>query len=383
MGNCSIFRTSFLLALAWFYFERAGIAAETAPSQVLRPSPPAAAAKPIGTLISYAGRVRYWGKPVRGPTTIVEGSFIETEKDANCSVLLGREVVVHIGPESRLEFQAAQIAELKRAQLNFPYGKGRFLVRSLDPKRAESEQRFDLRVRSRAAVLGVRGTQFVIDSPRDVSAPQNFVAIEGKVAIDALVRKAGVEIPVPTEKATVIERGQALTVSKDEGSESEAKSASSGPRGPGESSSKSAGTPPLKAKVAPLESAEIEEIVAAVAPPSKPLLLAGQVSDALLPREEIAPGGGGVQAGARPGAKPGEGSSEKDPFDGPSPSDFNFDPTGATGMLDSINPTDLQGGIGLDPIVDQVDWVRPGSDNAELDLTIIGEKQSPPSFEPR
>ena len=79
----------------------------------------APAAKQVGVLMSYAGTVRYWGQVVRGPTPVVEGSFIETGKDSNCSLLIGREGVVHIGPESRLELQSVQVEQLKRAQLNF------------------------------------------------------------------------------------------------------------------------------------------------------------------------------------------------------------------------------------------------------------------------
>lgn len=134
-----------------------------------------AEARSIGELAFVNGEVFVNQKKATDGMKVFEGSVVSTQ-EGKCSILLGKENVVHLDTHSKMKM--TEFKGRDQATLDLEYGKTRALIQSLGDRKRKKFQ-----FRSRNAVMGVRGTHIYIDSPQDTQAPQKFVAIEGEAEL--------------------------------------------------------------------------------------------------------------------------------------------------------------------------------------------------------
>ncbi len=135
-----------------------------------------------GFLISAQGEVLLDGKKVQGGVPVQEGAQIQTGPNGKCTLMVGRDIILHLASQTSLKVVTAEVLK-RKAEFQLGHGKIRALVRS-SQNSPRSREFPDVEVRSRAVTLGVRGTQFTVDSPFDRLVPQRFVAIEGEVSLN-------------------------------------------------------------------------------------------------------------------------------------------------------------------------------------------------------
>jgi len=135
----------------------------------------------VGVLTSYNGDVIVNGKVVTGGTPLMMRDTIETRPHSRCTILLGRDAIIQLGADSRMELTAIEI-EKRRTLLSLVHGTTRALVKT--DRTNSGQPRREFKVRSRAATMGVRGTQIYIDSPKDLSLPQRFSTFEGSAVLE-------------------------------------------------------------------------------------------------------------------------------------------------------------------------------------------------------
>lgn len=168
----------------------------------------AAPSRPAGTLISVKGAVAVNRAPAKAPRAVMEGEEISTAEDSSCSILLGRDAVIHLGEKSIFKLTQVEI-EKRKASLKLEQGKMRALLKT-QTQRGRPREIEEFTVRSRSATLGVRGTQFVLESPADSREPERFVGIEGTIVVKLEGQRVADPTAISASKEVRLERGQEL-----------------------------------------------------------------------------------------------------------------------------------------------------------------------------
>ncbi len=123
----------------------------------------AGAAAEVGRLAAVRGHVTVDRAPARNGTPVFATSVVESGH-GKATVLLGSSFVLHLGENSRLEIKnfvgggPGGKADRDSADVTLGDGKMRALVR----KAPEGQKRFT--IRSKAAVMGVRGTEVYVSA---------------------------------------------------------------------------------------------------------------------------------------------------------------------------------------------------------------------------
>lgn len=137
-------------------------------------------AKVVGQLGMIEGDVQVDGQSVKKSATVKEGSVIEVKK-GKATLILGKGSVFYIGADSKMVVNQFGIKpadpgqpEQETGSLDLKFGRTRALIMNT------GNEKKDLKIRARAATMGVRGTEIFIDSPRDSNKPINFFTLEGK-----------------------------------------------------------------------------------------------------------------------------------------------------------------------------------------------------------
>jgi hypothetical protein len=312
------------------------------------PSQPAPAKKRVGALISFQGSVKVDAKPLASTGPLFEGARVETGPDGSCTLLLSRDAVLHLGPRSDLRLTQVEV-ETRKAAIALEKGRMRALIKS------EAAPR-DFTVRSRAATLGVRGTQFVVEAPATQQGRLRVATLEGRVAVTNLqdaatapgsLPPASAQLPVSAE--VLVEAGRQLV--------------RGGVETPADKTP-AANTPLV---ISPTESVKLAQ--AYVAPP-RPLTLPGEYQTAvdtgsLMPRPAAPPPPpprAGWDAGVleRMDGKAGVTGSEGD-------AGSVFGAGRADGGLQGFRD------LAIDPVADS-----PANSSAYLRASLDGEKQEMP-----
>ena len=133
----------------------------------------AAGGAAVGHLTRVLGDVLVNSAPTKNGAPVAMGDTIETQ-GGKASLLLGKATVIHLDSNSKLTVTqfVVDTGSVETTTLDLPFGKTRALVRSKGIRK-------DFKIRSRTAVMGVRGTHVYIDSPKDTSLPQKFVTFDG------------------------------------------------------------------------------------------------------------------------------------------------------------------------------------------------------------
>jgi hypothetical protein len=136
-------------------------------------------AKVIGQVGLIEGKVLIDAKPVKKGAKVREGSVIEVMKDARATLILGTGTVFNLSSESRMvvkEYGLAPGSDVEKAGLELSYGRTRGLILNRGTRR-------DIRIRTRSATMGVRGTEVFIDVPKDEARPIQFFTLEGRADV--------------------------------------------------------------------------------------------------------------------------------------------------------------------------------------------------------
>lgn len=230
----------------------------------------------VGFVVSMKGAVLVSGVEVKKPGPVFEGAKVQTKKGANCTLLIGREVVLHLAEETEILLSQAEV-QRRRAEFTLGHGKIRALVRSNELYgRPKEFQKVD--IRTRAVTLGVRGTQFTVDSPIDPLLPQRFTTLEGQVALTIGNRLSdSVGRPNAESAAPVItlEKGQSVEIAGGENSKTDEGRDSGKSSRPNESGSSSDAKP----KPIQLTQARLDQEKRNVIPPPPPMATLTQLRD--------------------------------------------------------------------------------------------------------
>ena len=133
----------------------------------------------VGFLVSFGGLLKINGKAVKTSRPLFRSDILQTDAQGAATILIGSDTVLYLGTGTRLELTEIEI-DKRKVELSLPRGKMRALVKSSDQKLGVPQREFT--VRTKAATLGVRGTQFVVDSVPGSEQPLRVSTLEGVVA---------------------------------------------------------------------------------------------------------------------------------------------------------------------------------------------------------
>lgn len=144
----------------------------------------AASGKVVGQVGMVEGEVLVDNVPVKKTASVREGSVVETKR-GKATLIVGKGAVFHLSSESKMvvtEFGATPVAgggTEEKGSVDLKFGRTRALIMNT------GSDKKDLKIRARAATMGVRGTEIFIDAPRDSSRPINFFTLEGRADVKA------------------------------------------------------------------------------------------------------------------------------------------------------------------------------------------------------
>ncbi|NDG85117.1 MAG: hypothetical protein EBX52_08805 [Proteobacteria bacterium] len=130
--------------------------------------------KVVGEIGMIEGMVILDSSRVGNGAKVREGSVIEVKEDSRATLILGKGTVFHLAAGSKMvvnEFGVVSETE-EKADLDLKFGRTRALILNQGGKR-------EIKIRSRAVTMGVRGTEIFIDAPRESSRPLRYFTIEG------------------------------------------------------------------------------------------------------------------------------------------------------------------------------------------------------------
>lgn len=157
---------------------------------------PNLANKTVGQIGRVMGTVLVDSVRVKTGAPVKVGAVIEVKSDSKATLLLGKGSVFQLAANSRLVVGEYGITPEREemASLDLKFGKTRALILNQGPKR-------ELKIRTRAATMGVRGTEIFIDSPREANLPVKFMTIEGLA--DVQPGNTSSPIPLPQNQGWV------------------------------------------------------------------------------------------------------------------------------------------------------------------------------------
>ncbi len=127
----------------------------------------------IGNLAAVQGVVLLDGVPGKNGMPLTDKSNIKT-KAGTCTLLFGTDVIVHLDKNSNFSVEGYK-AQAGKTEMGMKLRFGR--LRALAANRKDTDK--DIKIKTRTAVMGIRGTHIYIDSPRNPKMPENFLTIEG------------------------------------------------------------------------------------------------------------------------------------------------------------------------------------------------------------
>lgn len=135
--------------------------------------------KVVGKLGLVKGEVLLNQKLIKSGIAVTEGSVVEV-KEGQATLLLGKGSVIHLASNSKMlvnEYGVSATGSEKGA-LELKFGRTRALILN------QTGDQKDIRIKARAATMGVRGTQIFMDVPAKSDAPIVMATLEGKASVD-------------------------------------------------------------------------------------------------------------------------------------------------------------------------------------------------------
>ena len=144
--------------------------------------------KIVGQVGLVEGDVLLDSKPVKKNAQVREGSVIEVKK-GHATVILGKGSVFNIAEDSKMVVtQYALKPGVEEGELDLKFGRTRALILN------QGNDKKDIRIKSRAATMGVRGTEIYVSSPKDPAKPIQFFTLEGKAEVRAYAGATAVPV---------------------------------------------------------------------------------------------------------------------------------------------------------------------------------------------
>jgi hypothetical protein len=133
------------------------------------------AAGPNSWIGQIQGEVQLNGHPAKEGEKLEKGTVVKTG-EGTATLFLGGQALARVGKQTETSLTQLPAAGSGpfQSELNIASGKLRALMKTVSPKSK-------FRVRTKAAVIGVRGTHVVVDSP--AGAAPNFLVVEGKAEV--------------------------------------------------------------------------------------------------------------------------------------------------------------------------------------------------------
>ena len=145
----------------------------------------------VGRLTMIQGTVSVDTKPVTQNASVREGSVIEVKK-GKATLLLGKGNVFHLDSDSKMvvnQYGIKSAESGEEGELDLKFGRTRALILN------QGNEKKDLKIKARAATMGVRGTEIYIDAPKDTNKPAQFFTLEGKAEVRAAPGAPVVNVP--------------------------------------------------------------------------------------------------------------------------------------------------------------------------------------------
>jgi hypothetical protein len=165
-----------------------------------------AAAEDVGLIALAQGDVKVDGQRATNGQPVKEGSTVATG-DGKASVFLGGGSIVHLDRDTTFQVKkfGADAGGGETGELELKKGKARGLFGGSGKKK--------IRIETRTAVMGVRGTDVILVAPEDPDDPAELVLKEGSadVSLSGQTRERmpeGIEKPKPV----LLQPGQVLRV---------------------------------------------------------------------------------------------------------------------------------------------------------------------------
>jgi len=165
--------------------------------------------KIVGEIGLIEGMVILDSKRVGNGAKVSKGSVIEVKEDSKATLILGRGTVFHLAAGSKMvvnEYGIVSETE-ERANLDLKFGRTRALILNQGGKR-------EIKIRSRAVTMGVRGTEIFIDAPKEESRPLRYFTLEGSA--DLHLTESAPPIPL-NQNQGLATRGESERESKGQG----------------------------------------------------------------------------------------------------------------------------------------------------------------------
>ncbi len=136
-----------------------------------------AGATVVGQVGLVQGEVYLNSKAIHTGAALVEGSVIET-KEGKATLILGKGSVFHVGPDSKMVVNQYDVKPSEeKGELELKFGRTRALILN------QGNEKRDLKIKARAATMGVRGTEVFVDVPKDANRPAQFFTVEGSAVV--------------------------------------------------------------------------------------------------------------------------------------------------------------------------------------------------------
>ena len=143
--------------------------------------------KIVGQLGMVEGEVLVDNRPVHKSSAVREGSVLEV-KSGKATLLLGTGSVFHLAANSKMvvkQFGMRADSNKEGGDVDLHYGRTRALILN------KGNETKDVRIVTRTATMGVRGTEVFVDAGKPGSnAPVNFFTLEGAAVVNAHAPKA-------------------------------------------------------------------------------------------------------------------------------------------------------------------------------------------------
>ncbi len=155
--------------------------------------------KIVGQLGMVEGEVLVDNRPAHGNTPVREGSIVEIKK-GKATLLLGSGSVFHLAANSKMvvkQFGIRSDSKKEGGDVDLRFGRTRALILN---KGSENK---DVRIITRTATMGVRGTEVFVDAPKDAARPVQFFTLEGLARVD-----------IPQAPSVDVKQNQGMSASK-------------------------------------------------------------------------------------------------------------------------------------------------------------------------
>ncbi len=137
--------------------------------------------KVVGQMGLVEGEVLVDSKLVQKSASVREGSVIEVKK-GHATLILGKGSVFQLAQDSKMVVSAYGVkdsGQKEDAELDLKFGRTRALILN------QGNEKKDIKIKARAATMGVRGTEIYVSAPADTAKPIQFFTLEGKAEVTA------------------------------------------------------------------------------------------------------------------------------------------------------------------------------------------------------